>query len=196
MGLSYAEIYQREMGQRSSKRRWDGCNIRFFLHAEPNPKKSEEAKRLICDEIECVEVFPPGGERTVVKLEDVHKLEYAAEYAAWKANQAQPESGTPLSEWTLLSKSTCEELKYLGIRTVEQLAEANDAAKQKMGPLQSWCKKAKDWLESANTKQSEVTALKERLERAEKKAKKLEEQLTVLIQRVEATEGIRLSDNT
>jgi hypothetical protein len=166
-----------------------------FLHAEPNPKKSEEAKRLICDEIECAEVFPPGGERTVVKLEESHKLEYAAEYAAWKATQAQPASGTPLSEWTMLPKSTCEELRYLGFSTVEQVAEANDAAKQKMGPLQNWCKKAKEWVDSAGCKQNEVAALKEKAERLEKKVKKLEEQNEILIQRIEANEGIRLRDN-
>jgi len=194
MGLSYEEIVAKEHGRIGTRRRWDGCNLRFFEHFEPNRKKTEEAGRLVTDPVECVEVWPPGGDRTVIKLEASHKAEYATEYNAWRATKEQPTSGTPLEEWSLLHKSVCEELLYLGIRTVEQLAEANDATKQKMGPLQTWCKKAADWIEAAKSKQSDVVALKQALEREQKKTKKLEEQMTLLMQRIDANEGGSLRD--
>ena len=197
MGLSYEEILAKaNNGNGAGKRgrKWDGCNLSFREEAVPNRKKSEEAGRLITDPVEVVEVWPPGGDKTVVILEDHHKQEYAPEYTAWKSCKAQPSTGTPLEEWSLLPKSPCEELLYLGVRTVEQLAEANDAVKRKMGPLQPWCKKAADWIEGAKSKQSDVVALKAALEREQKRTKKLEEQMTILLQRIDANEGGSLRD--
>lgn len=178
-------------GTAPRKRTWDGCNLRFFMLSEPNQRKSDEAGRLICDEIECIEVWPPGGDRTPVKLEEHHRQEYKPEYDRWKATLSQPESGTPLTEWTPLPKSACMELNYLGIKTVEQLAEANDEVKRKIGPMMSFCKKAKEWLKAADSKQADVTALREQLEREQKRTAKLEEQIGLLISRIESNEGTR-----
>jgi hypothetical protein len=42
-------------------------------------------------------------------------------------------SGTPLSEWSLISRSQAEELKGLKFHTIEQIAEASDLALQRLG---------------------------------------------------------------
>jgi hypothetical protein len=51
---------------------------------------------------------------------------------------------------------------------------------------------AKDWLDAANSSQFNVVALKQQLEREQKRTAKLEEQVELLLQRVEGNEGTDL----
>jgi len=83
-------------------------------------------------------------------------------------------------------------MQYLGFKTVEQLAEANDDVKRRMGPLSKFIKMAQDWLHAASSSQNEVVKLKQLLEREERRTAKLEEQIEFLMQRVEANEGTSL----
>ena len=81
------------------------------------------------------------------------------------------------------------ELQHMGFKTVEQLAETTDDVKRRLGTLSKFVKIAKDWIESANSSQFQVTALKQQLEREQRRTEKLEQQVELLMQRVEANEG-------
>jgi hypothetical protein len=83
-------------------------------------------------------------------------------------------------------------LQHLGFKTVEQLADAHDELKRKLGPTGRFIKMAKDWLDAANSSQFNVVALKQQLEREQKRTAKLEEQVELLLQRVEGNEGTDL----
>jgi predicted nuclease with TOPRIM domain len=80
----------------------------------------------------------------------------------------------------------------LGFKTVEQLANATDEAKRKLGPLSKFCKLAKDWMDAAKSDQNEVVKLRQLLEREQAKTDDLRHKLELLMQRVEANEGISL----
>lgn len=47
-------------------------------------------------------------------------------YDAWKTGQDVPTHGTPLSAWSGLTSEKAEIIKAAGVRTVEELAEANE----------------------------------------------------------------------
>lgn len=175
-------------------KQYDGAHIQFKLEAVQDIRRSEAEGRPIFNEIEIIEVHFPGCDITAVPVNELHKKEYAEQYAQFKAGLEQSTTGTPLEQWALLTKSQVYELKHFGIRTVEQLAEANAEVKRKHGAMHALSKKAKEWLAAANSTQSDVARLTSQVESLEAKLKKAMEMNEVLIQRIEATEGTRFRD--
>jgi len=179
-------------GQQQQKSRWSGANVKFLNVVRKNEQKSHEAGRDVYDEIPSISIQWPGGDETVRAIEEKDKQEHAALYAAFTAGNGPVQSGMPLKEWTRVTASAVHELAYLGFRTVEQLAEANDEVKRRMGPLAKFVKEAKEWMAAANSEQAQVVALREALEREKNRSDRLEHQIELLMQRVEANEGIRM----
>ncbi len=113
---------------------------KFRLHAIPNEGASNAAGRLICDDIEVVEIRFSANRQTVAVFpaHEVFKwhtdpetgmrqpwtyaMEYPDQYRKFKANEAQTQSGTPLAELPFLSQGKRLELKALNIHTAEALA--------------------------------------------------------------------------
>ena len=179
-------------GQMQPRKRFHGANVRFFNAYNENKEKSLQAGRAIFDEIPSISIQYPGGDETVRKIEPQDVADYPELYAAFKAGSEVVVSGTPLAEWPLMNGSTLRELQHLGFKTVEQLAEAHDEIKRRLGPTGKFIKMAKDWLDAANSSQFTVVALKQQLEREQKRTAKLEEQVELLLQRVEGNEGTDL----
>ncbi len=179
-------------GGSQPKRRYSGANVKFFNAYNENREKTAKEGRPIFDEIPSISIQYPGGDETVRKIEPQDAAEYPELYAAFKAGSEPVTSGTPLAEWAPMTGSAMRELQYLGFKTVEQLAEANDDVKRRMGPLSKFIKMAQDWLHAASSSQNEVVKLKQLLEREERRTAKLEEQIEFLMQRVEANEGTSL----
>ena len=179
-------------GQMQQKKRFHGANVRFFNSYNENKEKSLTAGRAIFDEIPSISIQYPGGDETVRKIEPQDVADYPEQYAAFKAGSEAVVSGTPLAEWPLMNGSTLRELQHLGFKTVEQLADAHDEIKRKLGPTGRFVKMAKDWLEAANSSQFNVVALKQQLEREQKRTEKLDAPVELLSQRIEGNEGTDL----
>lgn len=179
-------------GQSQPKKRYQGANVKFFMGINENREKSLREGRPIFDEIPSISIQWPGGDETVRKIEPQDMAEYPELYAAFTAGNQPVESGTPLSEWPPMTASAMRELSYLGFRTVEQMAACSDDVRRKIGPLSKFIKLAQDWLDAAKSSQGEVVTLKQQLEREKARTTKLEEQLELLMQRVEANEGTDL----
>lgn len=179
-------------GQLQQKKRFHGANVRFFNSYNENKEKSLAAGRAIFDEIPSISIQYPGGDETVRKIEPQDVADYPELYAAFKAGSEAVVSGTPLAEWPLMNGSTLRELQHLGFKTVEQLADAHDEIKRRLGPTGRFVKMAKDWLDAANSSQFNVVTLKQQLEREQKRTAKLEEQVELLMQRIEGNEGTDL----
>lgn len=178
-------------GNGTPKNRWSGCNVKFFNVVRRNEEKSKQAGRDIYDEIPSISMQWPGCDETVRAIEEKDKIEHPQLWAAFTAGTGPVQSGMPLKEWTRITASAVHELAYLGFRTVEQLAEANDEVKRRMGPLSRFVKEAQEWLAAANSPQSQVVAIKEAFEREKLRADRLENQIELLMQRIEANEGNR-----
>jgi len=179
-------------GGSQGRKRYSGANVRFFNAYNENISKSAEAGRAIFDEIPSISIQFPGGDETVRKIEPQDKAEYADLYSAFSTGSEPVLSGTPLSEWPPLTGSAMRELQHLGFKTVEQLAVTHDEMKRRLGPLSKFVKMAKDWIDAASAPEAEFVALRQQLARELKRTEKLEEQVELLMQRVEANEGTSL----
>jgi hypothetical protein len=117
----------------------DNLLVMFKQHAVPNEAKSREAGRLICDDMDVVEIRRPGArDFTVLPATSVShwaidpatggqiKVTYAErfrrQYQQFKALTAQTKSGTPLTHAPFLTEGRRAEMRALNIYTVEQLA--------------------------------------------------------------------------
>lgn len=179
-------------GKQPNKKRYSGANIKFFYAYNENREKSMKEGRPIFDEIPSISIQFPGMDETVRRIEPQDMQEHPEMYQRFIAGSEPVAEGTPIAEWSLMTGSAMRELQYLGFKTVEQLASATDEAKRKLGPLSKFTKLAKDWLEAANSDQNEVVKLRQLLEREQARTESLENKLELLLQRVEANEGIDL----
>lgn len=180
------------MSNAAPKKRYAGANVKFFNSYNENKQKSLEAGRPIYDEIPSISIQWPGCDETVRRVEPQDLTDYPEKWAQFQSGNQPIQEGTPLSEWPPLPGSTLREFQHLGFQTVEQLAEASDEIKRRLGPSSRFVKMAKDWLEASNSSQAQVASLKQQLEREQKRTAKLEEQVDLLIQRIEGNEGIDL----
>jgi hypothetical protein len=139
----------------------------FYMGIVKNEAKSIEQGRPIFDDIECVRIIIPGDKNNVVDrpatLQD--RQRFLKQYDLFKAGAKEDEqlSGTRLNEWPFLTRAQCEEFKWMGIRTVEQLAEVRDDITSKVPGLVQlkqhaavWLGKTKDAAQAA--KQAKVMA--------------------------------------
>ena len=148
---------------------------RFFIRAVQNIKKSEEAGHPMFDDVEYIEVRHPGEMHMIpcCRVKESHKLFYAKEYEAFKRGEEVPLEGFPITEWAPITKATAENLKHMGVHTVENLANMTETAAQRLGGnIQRLRIKAAAFLESHNSEQAQIDELKEKnktlLERLEK----------------------------
>lgn len=117
---------------------------------------------------------------------------YKSIYTEWKAGNEVPENGTPIRTWPVLSPSTVRAVLDANIRTVEDLANANEGAIQAIGiggrglkqQAVSWLAAAKD----TGKVSAENAALKLQLEAVEAKNGSLQEKWEQAEKRLAALE--------
>lgn len=113
---------------------------------------------------------------------------YAKAYKMWKEGQEIPLNGTPIVTWPIVSPAMAKTLVNLNVRTVEDLAVANDETKQRIGMGAEGLKqKAINFLSVANSigkaseelssLQVETKALRSRNEALESQVVELQRQV-------------------
>jgi hypothetical protein len=76
--------------------------------------------------------------------------EYKAAYERFKLTQENPEFGTPIKSWPLVTPAQSAAILAANIRTIEDLADANEEAVMRIGMGGRALKeKARAWLDSA-----------------------------------------------
>ncbi len=125
--------------------------VRFYMQALRDESKSIEEGRPIFVDTEMIEIRVRGDRNNIVirPVREDDKRRFRQAYGDFKANKERTVDGTPLTEWPAMSASMAEELRYLGFYTVEQLAEANEAALSKVPGLLTMKNRAKLFLEFA-----------------------------------------------
>ncbi len=115
------------------------CLPMFEIQTIQDEAASAREGRPIFSQREIVKLVTPGALNVPAKIvNDEIKQKYAKEYEAWKAGIEPSVDGTPLEEWPALNRAQVLELKALGFRTVENLAEMSDVIAQRLrhvGPL-------------------------------------------------------------
>lgn len=189
MAVNLDEYYS----QRSGKQ-YQHANVRFQRKAVPNPSKSEREGRTVYEDKDFCVVQFAGRAEEWVEVTEKHKQEYSEQWNAFQKGLEPPVEGFPLEQWAMMDRDTVEQFRVHGFKTIENIANCTDDIKRKIGPLSQWCKKAKKFMDAAGSGQNEIVRLQELNERNESKIKKLEDQVVLLIRRIEAETGTRILD--
>lgn len=111
--------------------------VRFYADAVEDTEASKKEGRRVFRDATFIHIQTPGDKRNIVIREarpaDLERFQ--ALYERYKQGEEDPVNGYPLKEWPVISKATYEELKYLGFRTVEQVAGASDSVSSKFAGL-------------------------------------------------------------
>jgi hypothetical protein len=130
----------------------DGVFARFYVRPVQNELRTASEGRPIFEDVEYVEINLPGDRTSVVdrRVKADDRQRWPQQYAAFKDGQEQVGDGTPLTQWTGVTRSQVEELAFFKIRTVEQLAGLNDGALANLPlGLRAMKEHAERWLASA-----------------------------------------------
>lgn len=133
----------------------DRLGVLFYSRVVEDKERTLAEGRKCFKEDEFVKIVVPGDRHNVVDrrvqrtgiLPTDDRLRFAAQYAKFKAGSEQKmHDGTPLSLWPVITSALAEELKYINIFTVEQLAELADTYVGKIPNGHSLKEKAQKFL--------------------------------------------------
>lgn len=158
-----------------------GLAVRFYKEPVLNTAETEQQGRPVYEEVDYVEISVPGDRTNIVckRVTEQHKREYAQQYAAFKAGDAEQLVGTPLAQWPGISRAQVKELEFFRCRTVEQLAELSDTSIGAIGPIRRLRDNAKAYLEAAKGL-APVSRLQGELDKALEETAALKQQLEEL----------------
>lgn len=146
----------------------NGTFAEFYMEAVEFKAESEKEGRPVFREIPFIRLMSVGDRNNILetKATEHYKQRFPREWAAFQSREQGALVGTPLSQWPQITKAQVKEAEFFNIKTVEQLAEVNDTALQKIG--MGWMElrlKARNYLEAAkgNAAQSAQAAENERL---------------------------------
>lgn len=146
----------------------NGTFAEFYMEAVEFKAESEREGRPVFREIPFIRLISVGDRNNIleVKATDHYKQRFPREWKAFESRQHGEMVGTPLAQWPQITKAQVKEAEFFNIKTVEQLAEVNDTALQKIG--MGWMElrmKARNYLDAAKgaANQSAQAAENERL---------------------------------
>lgn len=174
--------------------------VTFYKRSMKQEDESIIAGRPIFKEFDFVRIDVPGDALTQIDTyaNEGHKQRFPRQWAHYQNQVGNHEQivGTPIEEWTLISRSQADELKGIKFATVESIANASDLQIQKIGMIAgmnpySFRDKAKAFLNLAdqvgetNQREEELTKLRQenatiKME-AEARAAKQQEQIDALM---------------
>lgn len=127
-----------------------GLFVEFEEVPIKNNFKSEQEGRPIFDSKDFIKITFPGDKTKQVfrPVKDEDKIRFKKQYESFKETGKVVESGTPLEQWAVLTKTEAAEFKAMKIHTVEALAALPDTALTWLG-ARDYRQKAQLWLENA-----------------------------------------------
>lgn len=117
---------------------------------------------------------------------------YKAEYSAWKEGRELPPDGTPLTTWPPITPALLKELLGLRVRTVEDLAGANEETLKRIGMgARALKQQAVDWLAASNDVGKVAAQLTALQVQTQAQAKQIEELMRRNQELAERNEALR-----
>ena len=184
--------------------------VRFEVRAEEDRQASLEAGHYVGRDVHYALITPMGSKDCIERKADewFDKLKqdvaegrcprewlaaFKEIYKEWCEGREAPVNGTPITDWPPVSPSQVKTLLSLHVRTVEDLAAANEEVLSRIGMGGRALKqRAVDWLTSASSTgvaSGEITALKAQNENLQARNMQLEAQLKELAIKVDSLTG-------
>lgn len=126
--------------------------VRFFYKERPDNARTTLEGRPVFKEVVYVEIRV-AGQRDVQACRPatvVDKQRFAAHLEAFEKRVEPPIEGMPLKEWPQITRTEAEELTFLHVKTVEQLATMKDSNLQAFRGGYGLRDKAVAWLASTS----------------------------------------------
>jgi hypothetical protein len=170
----------------------DRLGVLFYTRTVEDKERTLSEGRKCFKDVEFVRIMIPGDRNPAADRKvqrggnDItdDTLRFPRQYARFKNQQDQPiHDGTPLNLWPGISGSLVEELKFINIHTVEQLADLADTYVGKIPLGQSLKNKAATFV-LALKDQSAVNKLQAALEERDNRIEVMEQNLAALIEQV------------
>lgn len=159
-----------------------GVHARFYLKPVIDKAASAAAGRTIHKEVEYVEILAAGNPNNIVqrRATSEDRNRFRDQYAMFREGNSEQLTGTHLAEVAWLTRSQIEELSYLRIRSLEQLANVSDEVCGRHVGLYELKKKANAVLE-ASASEAPLHQLQAENEKLLKQVEELTEQLKILL---------------
>lgn len=111
--------------------------VQFYKRSMKQEDESIAAGRPIFKEFDFVKIMVPGDALTEIDTyaQDSHKQRFPRQWAHYmnQVGDHHDVIGTPLEQWTQITRSQAEELRGLKFPTVESIANASDLQLQRIG---------------------------------------------------------------
>jgi len=130
----------------------DTLLVKFYMHPGLNQAKTKTEGRPIYEERPYVSIMQPGNKDSIIQrpATERDKQRFSRHWEKFQSREKDEGiEGTLLEEWPGLTRSQVEELKYLNIRTVEQLANVSDSNAQGVMGVNMLRQKAAAYLETS-----------------------------------------------
>jgi hypothetical protein len=113
--------------------------VTFYKRSMKQDDESMAAGRPIFKEFDFIRICVPGDNLTEIDTyaNEGHKARFPRQWAHYQNQVGNHETviGTPIEEWTIISRSQADELKGVKFATVESVANASDLQIQRIGMI-------------------------------------------------------------
>jgi len=125
--------------------------VQFYMGSAPNEEKTLEQGHPVFDAVPFIKILVPGDKNTVVdtRVDATHKRRFAMMWQQFQQNESQTVQGMPIREWPAITRAQADELFYLNIVTVEQLAGLADVYGSRIMGFNDLKRKAETYLAAA-----------------------------------------------
>lgn len=174
--------------------------VTFYKKSVKQEDESIAAGRPIFKEFDFIRISIPGDQLNEIDTyaNESHKRRFPRQWAYYQNQVSSNEQiiGTPIEEWTIVSRSQADELKGIKFHTVESVADASDQQLQRIGMIAgmspfAFREKAKAFINLAekvgnvNQREAEIEKLRQENEairaEADARAAKQQEQIDALM---------------
>lgn len=164
--------------------------VKFYVKAREDKVASKRAGRPIFKDTDYIEIMQPGNKENIIQRpvtkKDIDR--FYVQYQRYKANEDQKIIGTPLDQAPFVTRSQVEELKYMNIFTIEQLAGMSDSNAQNGRGFQTLKQKASVFMDAAENSKDN-TAMVEELDLLKNQLAAMKENNEILQKRLDDLEA-------
>lgn len=116
----------------------DVLHVTFYMKTQQNNFETEQQGRPIFFEVPFVRIQMPGNQLSIIDTiaRDDHKRRFPRQWRMFEDSQFRSDEqvvGTPVTEWTAITRAQAEELRAMKFHTVEQIANCSDLQIQRLG---------------------------------------------------------------